>query len=175
MSNIDYAIVGIASPTLTNPVVTEGGVPKITVTLSLTSQSSNNYFSMSGNTLTVSAPQNTPVQVSWTPPSSAMTVNGTAVTLAFVGVVIKTGTNISADFPAALVSEPGNLTAGIPSPADNLVLDSTTIAASAALTSVNLNTLQGNKANYDYDYVILFYGSDGNYYLLDPWLDAEHY
>lgn len=175
MSNIDYAIIGIASPTLTNPVVTEGGVPKIAAALSLTSQSSNDYFSMSGNTLTVSAPQNTPVQVSWTPPSTAMTVNGNPVTLAFVGLVFNSGTDISAELPAALVSQPGNLTAAIPTPADNLVLDSTTIAASTALTSVNLNTLQGNKANYDYDYAILFCGSDGNYYLLDPWEDVSHW
>jgi len=149
-------------------------------TLGIVRQDGSNFFSMSGNALQISAPQNTPVQISWQQ-APAIIVNGNTVSLYYTGINYSFAGNLPTplgqEYPVTLVS-PSN---GTPNPTVVLNTTATPVAlslsglAAGALTTVCLNTLPAPKnGEWVIDYTLIFQGSDGNVYQWDPPDDIEH-
>lgn len=173
MNPINWVTLSISNAATTGKTV--GGVPVIAATLGLVASTDSDYFKLSDNTLTVAVPQNTPYQVTWLPASSAPGFN---VTLRFVGLVLQSqdkGAQTNNQFTSSLLAQSAALTADVENNLLNLSPNKLPTGESA-LTSVNLNTLPSPSSDgyWKYTYWILFFGSDGNFYLLDPDEDTEH-
>lgn len=170
---LTWAVFNVNQPTLL-----DGSTSLISASLTPSSSDGSGYITAAddGN-ITVTAPQDTAVQITWLEPTQPLVVGGNKVTLTFGGITVtssETGANVSSEFPVAVITSAAlgamavTLPSGTPAELASVVKSTNTYA----LTSICMNNLV--QGSWLYDYAITFVGSDGNTYIWDPTEQVEH-
>jgi hypothetical protein len=162
------------------------GIYSLQGTLTIAGQDSSGFFQLLNNSLIISAPQGTPVQVNWQQPGAAISVNNKPVNLSFSGIffsasVVVNGEvfPISQEYPLSFVIQPNATNSTVIVSAlnnPNCLLYTSAQQGAAILASICANnqpTPVGG-GQWVVDYTLVFQGSDGNVYQWDPPDDIEH-